>query len=31
MQGGVRYEIQFKNRKRSLKRLANQSIDAGPR
>ena len=31
MQGGVRYEIQFKNSKRSLKRLANQSIDAGPR
>jgi hypothetical protein len=31
MQGGVRYEIQFKNRKRALRRLANQAIDAGPR
>jgi hypothetical protein len=31
MQGGVRYEIQFKNRKRSLLRLANQAIEAGPR
>jgi hypothetical protein len=31
MQRGVRYEIQFKNRRRSLIRLANQSIDAGRR